>query len=277
MSNFWPNGIGETVGDDLASEAPLYTSGSIWYVLSTTGIDAASPAGKNKEKPLATLAQAITNSASGDIIVLLSGHTETRTSTLTFSKTLTVVGVGTTGGKPAAQLINNSAAGSLITCSGAGVRVEFRNVYFPAQSQSCSATKITQANASLSLVGCYLEANAFDAAAVITTSTASTSDALFEFLNCTLISTGTSTTSQPLVGITGGVVQCSVRLDGSIFSDGSYGWSGDSAVSISSLLSSVLSVRGIGVSLLLGATLSLPSAQTFIQVGTATGGGRVVI
>lgn len=275
MSNFWPNGIGETVGDDLASTAPLYTSGDIWYVLSTTGIDAVSPAGKNKEKPLATLAQAITNSASGDIIVLLAGHTETRTTTQAISKALTIVGVGTTAGKPSVQLLNDSAANAMWRLFAAGIYVEVRNVYFPAQVQSCSATKISYEQGDLRFVGCYFEANAFDAAAVITLPSASY-ETTFDFIGSTMISTAASTTSQPLVGISATSQSAHVRLDGSIFSDGLHGWSGDAAVDLVGA-GAEETVRGVGVSLLLGATLSLPAARTWVQVTTATGGGRVVI
>lgn len=275
MSNFWPNGIGETVGDDLASSSMLYTSGAIWYVLSTTGADAVSPAGKNKEKPLATLAQAITNSASGDIIVLLTGHTETRTSAQAITKSLTIVGVGTTSGKPSPQLLNNSTNTSMWTVNTAGIYVEVRNVYFPAQVQSCSATKIANTQGNLRFVGCYFEANVFDAAAVITAPTTGT-ESTFGFINSTMISTGTSTTSQPLAGIVATLHTGHMRFDGSIFSDGTYGWSGDSAVTITQS-GSTESIRGVGISLLLGATLALPATRTWVQVTTATGGGRVVI
>lgn len=275
MSNFWPNGVGESVGDDLASSTPLYTSGSIWYVQSTTGTDAASPAGKNKEKPLATLNQANTNAASGDIVVLLSAHTETRTSAITITKSLTIVGAGTSGGKPSPQLKNNAAAASLFVINTAGIYVEFRNIYFPAQVQSCSSTKINNGQGNLRFVGCYFEANVFDTAAVITIPATGT-ESTFGFIDSTMISTGVSTGSQPLVGISGTSHTAHIRLDGSTFSDGTYGWSGDSAVTITAA-GSTESIRGIGVSLLLGATLALPATRTWIQVGTATGGGRVTI
>ena len=34
-----PNGIGETLGDQLVTAKPLFTTGSVIYVLSTTGSD----------------------------------------------------------------------------------------------------------------------------------------------------------------------------------------------------------------------------------------------
>jgi hypothetical protein len=276
VSNFLPNGIGETVGDDLASTSPIYTAGDIWYVHSPTGIDGTWPAGRNKEKPLASLESAIDNAESGDIIVLLAGHTETRTTPqLFFSKSVTIVGVGTTAGKPSPQLLNNAPVSSMWIVTDPAIYVEVRNVYFPAQVQSCSAVKIANTQGNLRFVGCYFEANAFDTAAVISipaTGTAST----FGFIGSTMISTGTSMTSQPRVGISGTLHTAHVRLDGSIFSDGLYGWSGDSAVTITAA-DVTESIRGVGVSLLLGATLALPPIRTWVQVTTATGGGRVVI
>ncbi|HXT99480.1 MAG TPA: hypothetical protein VN903_00720, partial [Polyangia bacterium] len=132
---FYPNGAGESLGGDvLCSQTPIITSGNVWWVNSATGTDAASPAGQDREKPLATLVQANTNATAGDIIFLQSGHTETMTVAFGALKAVTVVGVGTTSGKPAAQLkINAAAAGLLSTATGVS---ELRNIYFPAAVQS---------------------------------------------------------------------------------------------------------------------------------------------
>lgn len=275
MSNYKPNGIGETVGDDMATSSPIYMSGNVWFVQSTTGTDAASPAGKNKSEPLDTLSQALTNAVSGDIIALLSAHTETRTSTFTITKSLTIVGCGTTSSKPAPQLINNSAAGSLVTINTSGIYVEFRNIYFPAQTQSCSATKISIGQGNVRFVGCYFEANVFDTAAIVTLPTTGTeSEVAFE--NCTFVSTGTSSSSQPLGAIAGTSITAHVRLDGTTFSNGTYGWSGASCVTITGA-GSTETVKGVGVSLLLGATLTLPANRSWVVAGTTTGEAGVVI
>ncbi len=275
MSNFYAGGIGESVGDDLATSEPIYASGNIWYVQSTTGTDAASPAGRMKNEPLATLNQANTSAASGDIIALLSAHTETRTGVITITKSLTIVGCGTTSSKPAPQLINNQAAASLIAINTAGIYVEFRNIYFPAQTQSCSATKFSIGQGNVRFYGCYFEASSLDAAAVITLPTTGTESSV-EVINCTMISTGSSTSAQPLIGISGTSITAHVRLDGSTFSNGTYGWSGGTAVTITGA-GSTETVRGIGVNRLLGASLSLPSARAWVRDGTVTGGGRIVI
>lgn len=275
MGNHLANGVGETVGDDLATTSPIYMSGNVWWVDSTNGVDAASPAGRNKEEPLQTLSQAVTNAASGDIIYLVSGHVDTLTSALAISKSLTIVGVGTTSGKPAAQVRNNSAAASMISINTSGIRVEFRNVYFPAQVQSNSATKFSLAQGNVRFVGCYFEANVFDTAAVITLPTTGTESSV-EFINCTIISTGASRTSQPLIGISGTLITGHLVLDGTTISDGTYGWSGDSAVTVTGA-GATETVRGVGVNLLLGATISLPSARSWVRMGTVTGQSRVVI
>lgn len=275
MGNFLANGVGETVGDDLATTSPIYMSGNVWWVDSTNGVDAASPAGRNKEEPLLTLGQAHTNAASGDLIYLVSGHVDTRTAALSITKSLTIVGIGTTSGKPAAQIRNNSAAASMLTVNTAGIVVEFRNIYFPAQVQSNSATKISHGQGNLRCVGCYFEANVFDTAALWTLPTTGT-ESWADLINCTMISTGTSRTSQPLIGLSGTSITAHVRLDGSTFSDGTYGWSGDSVVSITGA-GSTETVRGNGVNLLLGATLTLPAARSWIRTGTVTGQSRVVI
>jgi hypothetical protein len=275
MGNFLPSGVGETVGDDLATSSPIYMSGNVWFVQSTTGTDAASPAGKNKAEPLATLNQANTNAVSGDIVALLSAHTETRTTAITITKSLTIVGCGTTSSKPAPQLKNNAAAASLFIINTAGIYVEFRNIYFPAQVQSCSATKISIGQGNVRFVGCYFEANVFDAAAVVTLPTTGTESEV-DFDACTFISTGTSSSSQPLSAISGTSITAHVRFDGSTFSNGTYGWSGASAVTVTGA-GATETVKGVGVNLLLGATLTLPSSRSWVKTGTVTGGARVVI
>ncbi len=58
MATNYPNGLGATSGSVIATDAPLYTTGSAWYVHYGTGTDAVSPRGKDDKKPLKTLAQA---------------------------------------------------------------------------------------------------------------------------------------------------------------------------------------------------------------------------
>ena len=121
MSNFLQNGCGESTGDELCTSRPLLlpTSNSVWYVNSATGTDAVSPAGKNREKPLATLAQAITNAQANDIIVLMDGHAESTTSFMTLSTAgVKIVGAGSSGGIPTVTFTFGTGGG--ISLDGAG-------------------------------------------------------------------------------------------------------------------------------------------------------------
>ncbi|MEY4931756.1 MAG: hypothetical protein RLZZ403_76, partial [Pseudomonadota bacterium] len=100
MTISYPNGIGGSTGDSLALAKPLMMSGSVWYVDSATGTDAAGSAGKDRSKPLATLATAVSNASDDDIIVFFDGHEETLTSAQTLGKRLSLIGEGSDAGVP---------------------------------------------------------------------------------------------------------------------------------------------------------------------------------
>lgn len=274
MSNFLPNGLGETVGDALASAEPLQLSGNVWWVNSTTGTDAGSTAGQNKEKPLATLAQAVSNAASGDWIVLLTGHTETRTAALAISKSLRIIGIGTTSGKPSVQLKNNAAASALMTLSGS-VSVAFHNIYFPDQVQACSAALINAQALHQEFNGCYFEGGTNTDESIITLNNATTGSR-FAMTNTTVVSTGTSTSAQPATGIKGASYPSTVHLSGCVFDDGTYGWSADYVMDVSSSTFAI-EFLALNQSLLRGATIKLSTSQLgCVNIATASGGGRVV-
>lgn len=274
MSVALSNGLGETVGDTLASAAPLQLAGNVWFVSSLTGTDAVGTAGQNKEKPLATLNQAVTNAASGDLICLLTGHTETRTSAIAISKTLRIVGIGTTSGKPSVQLKNNQAAGALFTLSG-NVSVEFRNVYFPSPMQACSATLITAGALHQNFIGCYFEGDGNVDDSIINLNT-STTGSRFSMVNCTMVSTSTTIATQPVTGVKATAFPSSVWLDGCVFDDGTVGWTNDYVWDTSG------SAFGIeffaqSLSLLRGAAIKLNSSLATINAQTVSGGARVVL
>src|SRR4051812_47003258 len=98
--NFYPNGNGGTVGDDFAILPKLITPGTTWFV-GNSGVDAAAPAGKRREKPLRTTAQALTNAAAGDTIQYFSGFTETISAPINVNKSgLWFIGEGTGSSRP---------------------------------------------------------------------------------------------------------------------------------------------------------------------------------
>lgn len=267
-----PNGIGGTTGDTLVTCKPIQHSGDVWFVNSVGGVDAASPAGKDREKPLATLGQAYTNAAAGDIICLLSGHTETLVAMLLINKTLTIVGEGLSSGIPTVQLKINAAAAGLLTLNTA---IVMRNIRFPASVQSntgpgANVGKVRVGNGSCQLIGCYFEQSGLDQLPAVSIAAAVN---VCRVDGCTFVSTATAVTTRPTYGLFHEGALTDLDVVGTTFSDGTVGFSGaawDGSTGIATR------VRGVGVSALLGADIvQHASSVGYINVQTATGGGRL--
>jgi hypothetical protein len=269
---FYANGLGESLGGDaLATQLPIITSGNVWWVNSVTGTDAASPAGQDREKPLATLVQANTNATDGDIIVLENGHVETMTVLFGALKAVTVVGIGTTSGKPGAQLkINAAAAGLISTATGV---CELRNIYFPAavQSDTTANGKIRIASTpGVVISGCYFESSANDQLPAISIDVAS-NNVLIE--NCTFVSTATTTATRPLRGIYLAGAVTDLRIIGCTFDDGTVGYA-NGACDLSG--ATITRLRCHSNTFLRGADLAVASATTgYFALPAVSGGGRV--
>src|SRR5687767_7336230 len=149
--NIYSGGYGGSTGAVLTtSAAPIYQSGNTWYVDSVTGSDAASPRGRDRARPLATLAQALTNAAAGDVIVFFSGHTQTLTAITTLSLAgLKLLGEGSGSSRP--QFIRD-ANDELFDITAAGVRLE--NLYFPGSTTTSALSKVRTAGANTKIVNC---------------------------------------------------------------------------------------------------------------------------
>lgn len=268
MANLYPNGAGGSLGDSWATCKPLYASGAVWYVQSTTGTDAATPAGRNREKPLATLAQAITNASANDVIVLLSAHTETRVAVITVSKALTIVGEGLSAGLPTVTFVCGYV-GNLFTITAGNV--ELRNIKIPTSSVANSSTRITCNQTDFVMDGCYVECGANDTATALTL--ASGADRC-RLRNTTFISTATLTTAQPESAIKTSAAVADLELDGLVLSAGTVGFSNYFALDAST--AAVTRLRGLNVSLLLGADVNLHASTTGrLNTQTVTGSARV--
>lgn len=267
----YPNGLGESAGGDvLATQKPLFMSGNVWWVNSATGVDAGGSAGQDREKPLATIGQANTNATDGDIIVLQSGHNETLSAQLNL-KAVSLVGIGTTSGKPAAQLKINSASATLLNLAVAAT--EIRNVYFPASVQSNTSAngKLRLANIDNCVIsGCYFESSALDQLAALEVATIA-DEALIE--NCTFVSTATTVTTRPTRGLYVSGAITDLHVVGCVFDDGTVGYS-TAACDISG--GTITRLKGTGISLLRGAEVLIASATTgYFIPSTSTGGGKV--
>ena len=266
----YPNGIGGSApGDSLDLARPLSTTGNIWYVSSLIGTDAASPAGQNREKPLATIAQAVTNAADDDIIVFLPGHTQTLTANQAIAKRLTLVGEGTTSGKPSVTFrIDMSNYG--FTLSGSGI--ELRNMYFPACLQNNVIGKISITGTDASVLGCYFECGDTDKSPAVTIAGGADRPRIER---STFISTATLTSAQPQSAISGAVgTVVGLVMNSVVVSAGTVGFSNYSAIDLSTATFTRVKIEAL--SLLLGADMALGAGGTGrVNVQLATGGSRV--
>lgn len=261
------NGAGEALGDTLAICKPLIATGNIWYVNSAGGVDAASPAGQNREKPLATIQQAFTNALANDIIILMTGHTQTFTAFVSVPNGVTVVGAGSSGGKPTVKLFNNSAAGAQVNL---GSNSELRNIWFPSNLQTNAANRVTTGGDGFRVIGCYFECGATDNAAALNVASGN----FGRIVNSTFISTATLVTAQPSSAITVTNPVSDLELDGVVFSSGTVGFSNYRAFDGSS--SAITRIRATNISQLLGADVKLNAASTgYWNSSVVTGGARL--
>lgn len=267
---FYPNGVGGSApGDSLDLVRPLQTTGNIWYVSSAAGFDAASPAGQNREKPLSTLAQAITNAADDDIIVFLPGHTQTLTATQNIAKRVVLMGEGVTAGKPSVSFKMNAAATVMFNITSS--QVELRNLYLPPNLQNNNQARIVAGGSEFLMRGCYIECGSTDLAAALTLGSLRP-----RIESSVFISTTISAAGQPLCAVNASFNPISgCVMQDVVFSAGQYGFSNYAAVDLSAASFS-LQMRWENVSLLLGADVLLSAATTGrINIQTATGGSRV--
>lgn len=264
-----PNGIGETAGDSLVTSKPFQASGQVFYVHSTTGDNTYT--GLNKAQPKATLAGAQTSAANGDTIVLLDGHSESYTASLTISKNLTIVGSGSAAGIPTVGFQKSTAyGGTIFTITAAGVQL--RNIQIVTSGASDAFSRISiQAN-SVTLDGVYVQCGANDpTAGAIQVNAAVTN---LTVRNCTFVAVNTTAALAPGPGIEMSGTSTDVWLVGVVFDGGTKGFSSGVAYTE---LGAPTRRRGESISLLRGAdvSLSLSAAQSYWMATTSTGDARI--
>lgn len=261
----YPNGLGGTLGDSLVTQKGLHKlGGEVWYLDSVTGND--SNDGRERGLPLATLAQAQTNASNGDIIDILSTHTETLTGALTISKRILLVGEGDASGKPTAQFKNNQAAGKLFVITA--TNVEIRNLLFPENVQACSAVRIDVQADGFRMRGSRMECGENDNAAALLL----TSGDQPEIDTSTFISTATSTA--PGSGIQLGGTITNAKMDGTVFDGGTIGFNLGRGFDANA--NNLTRFRFESLSLLNGADMHLTAASTgYVSVPTASGGAII--
>ena len=273
-STSYPNGCGQALGDYLATTKPLQASGNIWYVSSLIGTDAAAPAGKNDAKPLATLKQGITNSADGDIIVLMSGHTETSTADADWlvTKRIAIIGAGSSAGLPTVKLTagNVGAAGGPLNLNTLGSQC--RNIWFTTRAVANTGARVKISADFCKIYGCYWECAATDTGPGLSIGSAE----VMNIENCTFVSTATLTSAQPesAIKVTSSIGTGYLRLNNCIFYGGTVGFSNPYAFDVGA--QSITQLEAEAISLLRGADMKLGVSSTgWINVVDSTGGSRV--
>lgn len=261
----WPQGLGAD-GSELGTALELHTTGDVWFVDSETGTDGISPLGRDEKYPLETLAQAVTNAAAGDIIVLASSHDETITEQLSIAKRLTIVGSGSSAGIPSATIRCGTTSEAAIEADADGIRIINVAFYVGDTATGLSTNPISAA--AYHLEDCYFEladgASSGATFAVVTGCSAK---------RCTFKSARTE-------GGTGGVglnIYTSVNtlVEDCVFDAGEFGWSGGSGLYAMSDEQSNLVLRNL--SLLRGSDVLVNSGSTgYWYPGTTHSKGRVV-
>lgn len=207
------NGLASsTSGADSFLQNEIFTTGAVIWVDSVNGNDSNTG---TEAKPLATLAQAITNATAnnGDIIVLKSGHTETRTSAITVSKAgLRIFGIGS--GSSAPNFICNAAIDCITVTAN---DVVLNNLYFPAGTTANNSARINVDARNVRIKGCTFLCGAYDIDTI--TITASGIDCKIESCTMTISAAlpqrGVSIESASAVGL---------FVNSCTFNGGSYNW-----------------------------------------------------
>ncbi len=132
--------------------AGLLTFGTIFYVHSGTGSDTAND-GRRPEQPYATIATAIGSATAnkGDVILVMPGHAETVTSSITVNKAgVKIMGLGDGLVRPS---ITGNGTIDAINVTAANVTIE--NIQFPAPSTTAQTADINVAAAGCTIRNTY--------------------------------------------------------------------------------------------------------------------------
>lgn len=150
ITNLKTNGF-KNGGINAIGAGSLFTTGNVIYVNSTTGSDG--NIGTDPSQPVATIGQAqtIATASQGDIVVVMPGYTETRTTALTLSKAgVSYVGLGGGLSRPS---ITGNAAIDAIDITGANITLD--NFQFPAPSTDDQTSDINVSGAGVTIRNTY--------------------------------------------------------------------------------------------------------------------------
>lgn len=267
MAN-WPNGLGQSLGDSLVTGKPLMTSYTTYFVSSVTGTDGGANNGLDPDAPAATIGAVLTAAGVAGvtpIVVCLSGHTETMTSTLTPTIGTIIVGAGSSGGLPTVKLTMNASNTILFTCSAAGIQL--RNLWFRTNSVASNVARVKLTGINGLVKGCYFECAALDNAAALEIGTGGSGSMVN---GTTFVSTAVLNTGRPTSGLSVTAALTDLDFDGCVFDEGTLGFTTTAFIA-----SATITRMSGAISLLRGANASLGAATGFIMPSTVTGAGQI--
>lgn len=197
----------------------VYLSGGIQFV-DTTGGGSNANAGTLPELPVATLAQAVTNSSANGIIVIGAGSSESLSGSQSLAlANLSIFGCGTGSSRPRYTC---TGAVDMFAVSGAGTWIE--GIYFPA-STAAATDRIGLAAANCTVKDCYFECGASDTNRALRVHTGANSTRVE---GCSFVTTA----QRPAIGLEISAAVTDAVVVNCTFDGGSYGWS-DYALKVS--------------------------------------------
>lgn len=235
----------------------VFFSGAIQWLSSTTGNNA--NAGTLPELPVATLAQAVTNSAANGIIVVGANHAENLSGSQALNlANLSIFGCGTGSTRPR---FTCTGAVDMLAVSGAGTWIE--GLYFPA-STAAATDRIGLAAANCTVKDCYFECGTNDTNRALRVHTGSNSTRVE---GCSFVATA----SRPAIGLEVTAAVTDPTIVGCFFDGGSAGWT-DYALKISAAATRIrifAPTGGFANQSDIGVTVTATTYQLF---GVAPGG-----
>jgi hypothetical protein len=210
------NGFRQT-GDAMLADIEFYMSGTPYYVHYGTGDDGNS--GVDELAPKKTLNSAL-SVASGDcdIVVLLPGHDEPTSATASLpSDGVTVIGCGTSDGKPSCKL-HSDAADPIVEIAVIGY---LRNVWvYDVEAESGPAVLVNCSSQNTEVRGCYIEGRVSGVIGCTARDSAQT------YRESTFISGGSAVADRPARGLTvpTELTVSDIDVRGCIFSNSQYGF-----------------------------------------------------
>jgi hypothetical protein len=263
----YANGFGGSVGSTHATLSRLMSTGTAWYVHSGTGVDAVSPRGKDRTRPLATTAQAYSNATNGDFIVYLSGHVENLSAILICNKhRITFFSEGQ--GSSRARLGRTANMVSFTVTTGLANRWE--NIYFPASAVAAASARFNIPSAGHVISNCYFESGANDTGPVVRLDTGGD---YVSIEDTTFISTATLVTAQPSHAVEIANNPTDLRMETVVFDGGTTGWSNQAAFNVTGTM---VGLRATNIDLLNDSDMLMTTGSSgYVSIRNYSGSARV--